>query len=253
MRIKSAFRREFVTASGRVGENTQTAYALALQFDLLPAELRAESARRLAAEVQTRGHLTTGFVGTPYLCHVLSSTGRLDLAYRLLNREEYPSWLYPVKQGATTIWERWDGQKPDGSFQDAGMNSFNHYAYGAIGEWMYRVVAGLELDPAEPGYRHVKVEPQPGGGLTSADASLDTLLGTAGSAWKKVGDKLTVTATVPPNARGTVRLPGATLADVTEGGRAVASAAGVRKATQDGAVVVVEVGSGRYEFSYPAK
>ena len=169
VRIKEAFRREFVTASGRVGENTQTAYALALQFDLLPPELRAEAARRLAAEVETRGHLTTGFVGTPYLCHVLTAAGRTDLAYRLLNREEYPSWLYPVKQGATTIWERWDGQKPDGSFQDAGMNSFNHYAYGAIGEWMYRVVAGLELDPAEPGYRHVLVQPQPGGGLTSAD------------------------------------------------------------------------------------
>ena len=151
-----------MTAAGRVGENTQTAYALALQFDLLPEEQRAEAARRLAAEVKTRGHLTTGFVGTPYLCHVLSRYGHLDVAYRLLNREEYPSWLYPVKQGATTIWERWDGQKPDGSFQDAGMNSFNHYAYGAIGEWMYRVVAGLELDPREPGYKHVLAQPQPG-------------------------------------------------------------------------------------------
>ena len=101
---------------------------------------------------------------------MLSRYGHTDVAYRLLNREEYPSWLYPVKQGATTIWERWDGQKPDGSFQDAGMNSFNHYAYGAIGEWMYRVVAGLELDPREPGYKHVLVQPQPGGGLTSAEA-----------------------------------------------------------------------------------
>ena len=145
-RIKQAFVKEFVTASGRVGENTQTAYALALQFDLLPEDLRAEAARRLAAEVRSRGHLTTGFVGTPYLCHVLGRYGHLDVAYDLLNRQEYPSWLYPVKQGATTIWERWDGLKPDGAFQDPGMNSFNHYAYGAIGEWMYRVVAGLEID-----------------------------------------------------------------------------------------------------------
>jgi len=249
-KIKEAFRREFVTATGRVGENTQTAYALALQFDLLPEALRAEAARRLAAEVRTRGHLTTGFVGTPYLCHVLHRYGYTDVAYRLLNRQEYPSWLYPVKQGATTIWERWDGQKPDGSFQDPGMNSFNHYAYGAIGEWMYRVVAGLELDPGEPGYKHVLVQPQPGGGLTSAEARLETLYGETASGWTLADGKVTVTATVPPNARGTVRLPAATLAGVTEGPSAVAAAPGVKAAAQEKDDVVVEVGSGRYRFVY---
>jgi alpha-L-rhamnosidase len=249
-KIKEAFRKEFVTASGRVGENTQTAYALALQFDLLPEELRAEAARRLAAEVRTRRHLTTGFVGTPYLCHVLSRYGHTDLAYRLLNREEYPSWLYPVKQGATTIWERWDGQKPDGSFQDAGMNSFNHYAYGAIGEWLYRVVAGLEIDPAEPGYRHVLVQPRPGGGLTSAEARLETPYGEAASGWAVAEGKATVSATVPPNAHGTVRLPAATLAGVTEGGGPVSAAPGVKSAAQEGDAVVVEVGSGTYRFAY---
>ena len=249
-RIKDAFVREFVTSAGRVGENTQTAYAVALQFDLLPEGMRAEAARRLAAEVKSRGHLTTGFVGTPYLCHVLSRHGHTNLAYRLLNREEYPSWLYPVKQGATTIWERWDGQKPDGSFQDPGMNSFNHYAYGAIGEWMYRVVAGLELDPQDPGYRHVLAQPQPGGGLGSAEARLETLYGEAASGWALADGKAAVSVTVPPNARGTVRLPSATLAGVTEGGVAVASAPGVRSAAQDGDAVVVEVGSGSYRFSY---
>ena len=241
-----------MTAAGRVGENTQTAYALALQFDLLPEEQRAEAAQRLAAEVKTRGHLTTGFVGTPYLCDVLTRFGHLDVAYQLLNREEYPSWLYPVKQGATTIWERWDGQKPDGTFQDVGMNSFNHYAYGAIGEWMYRVVAGLELDPREPGYKHVLAQPRPGGGLTSAEARLQTLYGEAVSGWSLAGGKLTVSVAVPPNARGTVRLPGAVLAAVTEGGRAVASAPGVTRAAQDGEDVVVEVGSGQYAFAYDA-
>jgi alpha-L-rhamnosidase len=252
-RIKKAFQREFVTTAGRVGENTQTAYALALQFDLLPEDLRAEAAKRLAAEVRSRGHLTTGFVGTPYLCHVLSRFGYLDVAYALLNRKEYPSWLYPVTQGATTIWERWDGQKPDGTFQDVGMNSFNHYAYGAIGEWMYRVMAGLEIDPDEPGYRHVRVQPQPGGGFTSASARLDTPFGQAASAWALVeGDHLQVTATVPPNTWGTIRLPNAVLADVTEGGAAVASAPGVREATQADGAVVVEVGSGQYVFAYPA-
>ena len=251
-KIKDAFRREFVTAAGRVGENTQTAYAVALQFDLLPDEMRAEAARRLATEVKERGHLTTGFVGTPYLCHVLSRFGYADVAYMLLNRQEYPSWLYPVKQGATTIWERWDGQKPDGTFQDVGMNSFNHYAYGAIGEWMYRVVAGLELDPAEPGYKHVLVQPTPGGGLTSAVARLATLYGETTAGWSLANGRLTVTAVVPPNTHGTVRLPAATLADVTEGGVAGAKAAGVAKAAQDGDDVVVEVGSGRYEFAYDA-
>jgi alpha-L-rhamnosidase len=249
-KIKEAFRREFVTTSGRIGENTQTAYAVALQFDLLPGDLRAEAARRLAAEVKTRGHLTTGFVGTPYLCHVLSRYGHTDLAYLLLNREDYPSWLYPVKQGATTIWERWDGQKPDGTFQDVGMNSFNHYAYGAIGEWMYRVVAGLEIDPREPGYKHVLVQPQPGGGLTSAEARLQTLYGETASGWALADGKVTVSATVPPNTHGTIRLPAATLAGVMEGGLAVATAPGVKRATQQGDDVLVEVGSGRYQFGY---
>ncbi|MDX1416938.1 MAG: family 78 glycoside hydrolase catalytic domain, partial [Candidatus Promineifilaceae bacterium] len=126
--VKGAFNNEFVTPAGRVGPNTQTAYVLALHFDLLPESVRPLAANRLAKEIRKGGyHLTTGFVGTPYLCHVLSRYGYTDVAYELLNQEEYPSWLYPVKQGATTIWERWDGIKPDGSFQDAEMNSFNHY------------------------------------------------------------------------------------------------------------------------------
>ena len=161
-RIKDAFRREFVTGTARVGENTQTAYVLALHFDLLPEAQRAGAAARLAREIRERKHLTTGFVGTPYLCFVLTRFGYLDEAYLLLNREAYPSWLYPVKQGATTIWERWDGQKPDGSFQDPGMNSFNHYAYGAIGEWMYRIMAGLDTDADAPGYKRALIAPRPG-------------------------------------------------------------------------------------------
>jgi len=250
-RIRAAFQKEFVSASGRVGENTQTAYALALRFRLLSADLHTEAARRLAADVRTRKHLTTGFVGTPYLCHVLSDAGYLDLAYHLLNRDTYPSWLYPVKQGATTIWERWDGQKPDGTFQDAAMNSFNHYAYGAIGEWMYRVVAGIELDPGAPGYKHALVQPRPGGGLTSVDARLDTMYGRVASAWKLGDGRFQLSVTVPPNTRATVRLPGAALAQVTEGGRALTSLPGVAGARQDGKAVVVEVGSGTYAFAYP--
>ena len=158
--VTKAFNDEFVTPTGRIGPNTQTAYVLALHFDLLPDSMRPLAAKRLVEEIRRGGyHLTTGFVGTPYLCHVLSRYGFTDVAYRLLNQEAYPSWLYPVKQGATTIWERWDGIKPDGSFQDAGMNSFNHYAYGAVGDWLYQVVAGIDVDPDAPGYKRVLITP----------------------------------------------------------------------------------------------
>jgi alpha-L-rhamnosidase len=249
-RIKSAFRREFVTETGRVGEDTQTAYVLALQFDLLPEDLRPVAAKRLAEEVRKRKHLTTGFLGTPYLCHVLTRWGYLDEAYMLLNREEYPSWLYPVKQGATTIWERWDGQKPDGSFQNPGMNSFNHYAYGAIGEWMYRVMAGIQLDEAVPGYKHILIQPRPGGGFTSVKASHQTPYGKVSAAWTLNETAFELAVEVPANTRATVRLPGAQLASVTEGGKALAVGSGVAAQKQEGSVVALEVGSGQYRFAY---
>jgi alpha-L-rhamnosidase len=198
------------------------------------------------------GHLTTGFLGTPALTRMLSETGYLDEAYKLLLNEQYPSWLYEVKQGATTVWERWDGRKPDSTFQEASMNSFNHYAYGAIGDWMYRVVAGLNDDPARPGYKHIIVRPQPGGGFTFAKATLVTPYGDAASGWKLDGDRLTVTAIVPPNAGATVYLPGARLEQVREGDAPIALASGVTRSTQSGDSVVVEVGSGSYSFSYDA-
>lgn len=249
-KIKTAFCREFVTETGRVGEDTQTAYALALQFDLLPDNLRPVAAKRLANEVRTRGHLTTGFVGTPYLCHVLSRYGYLEEAYMLLNRDQYPSWLYPIKQGATTIWERWDGQKPDGTFQDKSMNSFNHYAYGAIGDWMYRVMAGLEIDEKAPGYKHILIQPQPGGGFSRARVSHQTPYGKAASAWELKDGKFVIDVEIPANTRGTVRLPKAQLANVTESGQAIASANGITAVRQDGNAVFVEVGSGTYRFAY---
>jgi alpha-L-rhamnosidase len=249
--IKAAFRREFVTETGRVGENTQTAYVLALEFDLLPDDLRPTAAKRLAAEVRSRRHLTTGFLGTPYLCHVLARYGYLAEAYTLIEREDYPSWLYPVKQGATTIWERWDGRKPDGSFQDKGMNSFNHYAYGAIGDWMYRVMAGIEVDPAAPGYKHVRIQPQPGGRFTNVKASHKTMYGAVASAWSIKDGAFELSVEVPANTRATVRLPKAQLAAVTESGRPVTSARGVVRTRQEADAVILEVGSGAYRFAYP--
>jgi alpha-L-rhamnosidase len=251
--VKEAFRQEYVTANGRVASNTQTAYAIALSFGLMPEGQEAEAARRLAQDVRTfRNHLTTGFLGTPLLSHSLSDHGYLDVAYDLLNQDTYPSWLYPVTMGATTIWERWDGIKPDTSFQDAGMNSFNHYAYGAIGEWLYRVVAGLETDPAEPGYKRLIIRPQPGGGLTYARAALNTMYGLAASAWELREGRFRLDVTVPSNTHATVRLPHAMLAQVTEGGRAVGAAGGVARAFQEGEAVIVEVGSGQYRFAYDA-
>lgn len=247
-KIRAAFVKEFVTPNGRLSSDTQTAYALALEFDLLPESMRAEAAARLAADVRKFKHLTTGFLGTPVLCQALSDYGYLDEAYMLLNRNEYPSWLYPVTKGATTIWERWDGEKPDGSFQDVGMNSFNHYAYGAIGEWMYSVVAGIAIDEKAPGYKHILIQPEPGGGLSSAKASVDSIYGMVSSGWKISDGKLTLSLEVPSNTTATVRIPGAKLADVTEGGKAVAGRAEFSGARQVGDAVVVEVGSGRYGF-----
>ncbi len=250
-RIKAAWNREYVTASGRMSSNTQTAYALALQFHLLPESGRADAGNRLAANVRQMGHLTTGFIGTPYLTNSLSETDHLAEAYQLLLNKKYPSWLYPITQGATTIWERWDGEKPDSTFQETSMNSFNHYAYGAIGDWMVRVVAGLDLDEAAPGYRHVVIHPQPGGTLTSARAELLTPYGPAMSSWSIDGGRLRLEVRVPPNTHATVRLPGATLSQVMEASGPVARSLGVTSAVQDGSAVTVEIGSGDYVFNYP--
>jgi alpha-L-rhamnosidase len=252
-RIKAAWTKEYVTASGRIGSNTQTAYALALEFHLLPDAQRSDAGERLAANVREFGHLTTGFLGTPYLTDALSETGHLNEAYQLLLNKKYPSWLYPITQGATTIWERWDGQKPDSSFQETSMNSFNHYAYGAIGDWVVRVVAGLDLDDTVPGYKHLVIRPQPGGTLTSARAELMTQYGSAASGWRLDGGQLRLDVRVPANTRATVRLPGATIARVTEGASVLASAPGVKSARQESDAVIVEVGSGNYVFSYPVR
>ncbi|HTQ60931.1 MAG TPA: glycoside hydrolase family 78 protein [Candidatus Solibacter sp.] len=254
-KIRAAFLKEYVTPNGRLSSDTQTAYALALEFDLLPEAMRADAAGRLAADVRRFGHLTTGFLGTPVLCKALSDYGYLDEAYMLLNRTKYPSWLYPVTQGATTIWERWDGEKPDGSFQDVGMNSFNHYAYGAIGDWMYGVVAGIEIDETKPGYKHILIEPYPGGGLTHASASVDSMYGRVASGWAIEDGKLTLKMEVPANTTATVRVPNAKLEEVREDGKPVGGRTDILQAHQAGSGVMLNVGSGKYVFesAYAAK
>jgi alpha-L-rhamnosidase len=207
-KVKKAFNEEFVTPNGRLVAHTQTAYTLALAFGLLDRETEEKAASYLAKDVESFGHITTGFLGTPLISLTLTEEGRNDLAYQLLNRTEYPSWLYPVTMGATTIWERWDGQKPDSTFQDAGMNSFNHYAYGAIGNWLYQVVAGIGIDENQPGYKHVIIKPRPGGGLTSAKATHESLYGAISSGWKLEGDVLEMDVEIPANSSATIYIPG---------------------------------------------
>ena len=250
--IKKAFQKEFVTPAGRLVSHTQTAYSLALAFELLPEDLIPKAAAFLAADVKKMGHLTTGFVGTPLLCKTLSAHGYDDLAFMLLTRKTYPSWLYPVTQGATTIWERWDGQKPDGSFQDVGMNSFNHYAYGAIGEWLYRHVAGMDIDPEMPGYKHILLAPHPGGGLTNANAEFTSLYGKVKSSWKIEGNDFVYDVTVPANTTATVTLPSAQADQLTVNAQAMsASIKESLKQTEKG--VSLNVGSGSYQFRYVMK
>jgi alpha-L-rhamnosidase len=248
--IRDAFNREFVSSTGRVGENTQTAYALALAFDLLPDSLVQSAAGRLARDVEAREqHLTTGFLGTPYLLHVLDATGHMSDAFALLTQRTYPSWLYPITRGATTMWERWDGIRPDSSFEDPGMNSFNHYAFGAVGDWMYQNIGGIDVDSAAPGYRRSRIAPRPGAGLTSANASLETLYGTLSSAWRLERGRFTLDVTVPPNTSAEVTLWDTPLEQVRESGVALTARDGVRAARQRGNDVVVDVGSGSYSFA----
>ena len=207
-KVRLAFNEEFVTPNGRLVAHTQTAYTLALAFDLLDEETAEKGAAYLAGDVEQFGHITTGFLGTPLISLTLTDIGRNDLAYQLLNRKEYPSWLYPVTMGATTIWERWDGQKPDSTFQNPGMNSFNHYAYGAIGKRMYQVVAGIGIDEKNPGYKHIIINPRPGGGLTSAKATHKSLYGEIASGWELEGEKLTMKVEIPANTTASIHIPG---------------------------------------------
>jgi alpha-L-rhamnosidase len=248
-KVKEAFLKEYVTPNGRLLSNTQTAHVLALNFDMLPEPMRAAAAERLAENVKSyNNHLTTGFLGTPYLCHVLSRFGYTDIAYKLLLQETYPSWLYPVKMGATTIWERWDGIKPDGSFQVPSMNSFNHYAYGAIGDWMYRVMVGLDTYEDGVGYKHIKIQPHTGGGFTNAAASLQTYYGLLSSSWKIDGGKITMEVEIPANSIATVYIPATDAANVTENNIALSSVKDISVTGTENGYVIVNLGSGKYHF-----
>ena len=252
--IKKAFQYEFISPSGRLSSHSQTAYTLALAFDLMPDDKKETAINYLVANIKARKmHLSTGFLGTPHLCHVLSDHGQTDIAYQLLFQDSYPSWLYPITRGATTIWERWDGIKPDGSFQAVKANSFNHYAYGAIGDWMYRVVAGIELDTERPGYKHIFIQPQPTKELSYAKASYKSVRGLIRSGWEINEDKFRLKVVIPPNTTASIRLPYAKLEEVMEGDYKLEKAKGILSSKQLEGVVKLEVESGTYVFTYPFK
>ena len=256
--IVAAFREEFVTPSGRLAARTQTGHVLALVLGLVPEKYRARAVADLAALLEENGgHLTTGFLGTPWICRALSENGRLDLAYALLLKDDFPSWLYQITKGATTVWEHWDGLKPDGTMWSANMNSFNHYAYGAVGEWMYRMIGGLAVDesgePNSVGFRSVVFRPQPGGGITYSRIAYRSPYGTFSLEWRIEAGKLHVMATVPPNARARLVLPCA-VADVFAPGTGAPTTtstvipAGIRfLQSPEGASALI--GSGTYKLS----
>ena len=243
--IVQHFQDEFFTPSGRLAARTQTAHILALYFNLVPEPFRERTVNTLVELLHEHdGHLVTGFVGTPYFCHALSQNGREKEAWALLLKDDFPSWLYQVKAGATTIWEHWDGIKPDGSMWSADMNSFNHYAYGAVGEWLYRSVAGIEADENAPGFKHVIISPVIGGDLSWVEAAYQSGYGEIGVTWKvrdsEMGKIVTLNIRVPHNTQATVNL--SAVREVIE--------AQDMEMVQQGDNWTAQVGSGEYQLEY---
>lgn len=243
-KIRDAFAEAYIGEDGTVFTGTQTAYALALGMDMIadPA-LRAKTAQRFVEKLAADGnHLRTGFLGTPWLLPALTTTGHDDLAMKLLLNEDYPSWGFPISIGATTMWERWNSIRADGEFGPVNMNSFNHYAYGAVADWMFGRLAGIEA--IEPGYKKSRIAPLiGGGGLTSANATQRTPYGRISSSWKTDGDAFALDVTIPPNTTAEIVLPVADPATVKESGQPLDAAS-----SQDGRVVV-HLPSGTYHFA----
>lgn len=250
--VRSAFNQAYVAEDGRIRGNTQTSYLMALAFDLLSPAHRAQAIRYLVEDIQARGdHLSTGFVGVGLLMPTLTRAGHVDRAYRLLRQDTFPSWLYSVRNGATTIWERWDGWTRDRGFQTPWMNSFNHYSLGSVGHWLFETVAGIGLAGDTPGFRHCVIRPQPGGGLTWARAEYRAMPGRMVSAWRLEKGRMMLDLDVPANTTATVYLPSASREEVAESGRPVRLGNGIRYVWREGAQTVLEVGSGQYRFAAP--
>lgn len=246
--IKAAFNKAYVSDDAKVKGETQTCYLLALYFDLLPENKRPAAAEHLLEDIKQRDfHLSTGFVGLSYLLPTLTETGNLDTAYRLLNQDTFPSWLYSIKNGATTIWERWDGWTEEKGFQDPGMNSFNHYAFGSVGRWLFNTVAGIDTEG--PGFKHITIKPQPGGGIKYAKATYDSIHGKILSDWKITEKNFLLNVRIPPNTTATVHIPTTNPETITESGREATKAKGVRFLYAEAQKAVFQIDSGTYKFA----
>ncbi len=249
-KIKSAFQEAYVDSNGRIEGETQGAYALALRFDLLPKQIRSKAARHMVDGFKRyHGHLSTGIQLTHRVMLELTRNGYNDEAYRLLNLRSFPSWGFMLDNGATTIWERWDGYVRGRGFQDPNMNSFNHWALGAVGEWVWRHVVGINPDPEKPAYRHFVVRPRPGGGLTWAKGEYDSIRGPIVSDWKLSEGTITLQVRVPPNTTATIWVPTSDLDSVRESGRLAADGEAITFVGSDPEAAAYRVGSGQYTFT----
>jgi alpha-L-rhamnosidase len=249
-KIGAAFAAEFVSADGRVTSGTQTAYVLALHMDLVPGHLRAAAAGDLVAAIEAAGwHLTTGFVGVGYLLPVLSAAGHTEVAYRLLGQRTFPSWRYMIDRGATTIWERWDGWSAERGFQSAWMNSFNHYALGSVGEWLYRFALGIDQEPGTAGFARLVLRPHPGGPLARARGSYASARGLIEAGWERADGQLSYRVRVPANAVAQVHVPSGDPAGVRDGDGALPASVAVFPGLPAAAEAVFQVGPGRHVFT----
>ncbi|MDQ3535578.1 MAG: glycoside hydrolase family 78 protein [Bacteroidota bacterium] len=245
--IKQAFNNAYVSEEGTITGNTQAGYALALDFDLVPENLKAKAAQHMVEAIKAYDYrISTGIQTTIRLMNQLTAFGYSDVAYRLIESHRFPSWMYSIDQGATTIWERWDGYVKDRGFQNVGMNSFNHYAIGAVGEWMYRSILGINNDRDHPGYKHFTIQPIPGGTLTWARGSYHSIAGTIAVSWKKKNKYFLLDVEVPVNTTATVVLPHGK--SISESGEDLKSIAGVKMISSDDKETKLLVQSGKYSF-----
>jgi alpha-L-rhamnosidase len=245
--IKAAFNKAYVASDGRIKGDTQAVYVLALAMDLVDGEKARQAATYLVEDIEKKhGHLSTGFIGTKDLMLVLSKIGRHDVAYRLLFNTTFPSWGFSIKQGATSIWERWDGWTPEKGFQDPGMNSFAHYSFGAVYQWMVENIGGITSE--SPSYKHIAIAPVPGGPLTHANTSYQSIRGEVATAWTHGSGTFTLNVTIPANTTATVVLPEPSAGGITESGHPLAQAEGVKIKLAAPDRIVLEIGSGRYAF-----
>jgi alpha-L-rhamnosidase len=256
--IKSAFNKKYVQPEAKLAVNTQTAYALALYMDLLPQELRVPAAEHLARKIRdNETRMSTGFIGTHVLLPALSDAGQNDLAVQLLQSHKFPSWGYEVDQGATTIWERWNSytkEKGFGGEQNASMNSFAHYSFGAVCEWMFARLAGI--DTADAGYNHIIIHPRPPSPDSNPDhppiswvrAHYDSIHGRISSSWKQTKDSFQLDVSIPANTTATVYLPASSQTAVTESGNSLSTVPGVKLIREDSDNAILSIESGTYHF-----